>query len=132
MAASLVGSRFNRARRARTSILKSGFLKLGIFNPRNLVNGGHKSLPVRALREQHFLARSGDAEIAAAALAGLVHPPSLEPAAFLQAVKHGVERGHVKTQRSGRAGLDQLADLISMALAILHQGKNQEFSAAFF
>src|SRR5689334_9990365 len=91
MLASRVGSRFRRARRLRTSSLKSG-----IFNLRDAIDGGNKGLPGAALRTQNLFPLCREPIVTAAALLGFIHPAAFYPAALFQPVQQRVKRCHIE------------------------------------
>src|SRR5262245_40417000 len=90
-------------------------------------NSGHpiecseKVLPRLPLFVENPAARGGDFVVASSALAGLLDPTSLNPAACLEAIEHRIKRGNVKLQHAFGALLDQLRDFISVPRTILHQ-----------
>ena len=71
-------------------------------------------LPAAALRGEDLAPDRRQPVVAAAALAGLLDPLPLDPAALLEAVEERVERGDVVAQRAAGARLDQLADLVAV------------------
>ena len=70
--------------------------------------------------------------IAPPPLASFFHPSSGNESTLFQPVEQRVEGGHVELQHSVRALFDQLADFIAVPRAVLDQGENEEFCAAFF
>src|SRR6516165_6942385 len=102
MAVSRTGSRFRRARRSRTSCLKSGMLYLG-----NTVDGRDEIPPGAALGPQNLLSGSGQPVVTAPALASLVHPASFDPAALFEPVQQRIQRSHVEAHGPARTHLDQ-------------------------
>src|SRR5687767_4511441 len=57
---------------------------LGVLHAGHLAERGDEAAPVGALIREHAPAGLGDAVIAAAALAGFLDPPRLDPAAILE------------------------------------------------
>ena len=71
---------------------------------------GHERLPGVPLARQHAPALGGEpVETASSALAGFLDPPSLQPAALLETVEQGIERGDVELQLAVRQSLDLFA-----------------------
>src|SRR5688572_27595680 len=64
------------------------------------------------------------------ALAGLLHPPSLDQAAVLEPQQGGVERRQRKTQAPAGPRFDELPDLVSMPRPGLQQRQDQHLGAA--
>src|SRR5688572_9184532 len=96
---------------SRESLEASGAVQLGIFGSRDQSNGVDEFAPVVALRGEDLLAFGGEAVEAPPPLARLLDPLARDPAALLEAVEQGIERGHLELQPPARALLDQLADL---------------------
>ena len=68
---------------------------------------------------------------AAAPLARLFDPAGLEPAAALEPVQHGVERGDVEPDGAGGAGFDELRQFVAMPGAVRQQREDEQLRAAF-
>src|SRR6185436_14167839 len=109
ISASRAGVSCNPARRARRSASHSGMVHSG-----NEAHGLDEGLPCAALTGQHFSAGGSQAVETASPLSRLLHPASLQPAAFLESVEKGIERRDVKLERAVRARLNQLADLVAV------------------
>src|SRR5262249_42615495 len=90
----------------------------------------NESAPAAALGGQHLLSRGRQPVVAAPALAGLLDPAPLYPAAFFKPVQQRIQRGNVEPHHPARPDLDQLADLVAVPRAILDKRKNQQFGAA--
>src|SRR6059036_3378976 len=89
----------------------------GMVDSRDEAHRVDKGFPGLALADEDAAALGGQAVEAASSLAGLLHPPSLEPPAFFQPVEERIERRDMELQLPGRARLDQFADLISVTRA---------------
>src|SRR5262249_26966179 len=63
---------------------------------------------------------------AAPPLASLLHPAAAQPAALFEAVEERVERGDVEFQLALRLRLDQLADFVAVALALLDDRQDDQ------
>src|SRR5262245_13871273 len=100
---------------------QSGILQSGILQPRDPVDRRDERLPGAALRGQHLLTFLRQAIVAAAALPGLLHPASLEPAALFETIEQRIEGCDVEAQDSVRTHLNQFPDLITMARAGFNQ-----------
>ena len=87
--------------------------------------------PVFALFRQDRAAGLGDAVVAAPALAGLLDPASLDPAAVLEAVERGVERREREAEVAAGALFDQLRDLVAVVRFVLDHREDHDFGAAF-
>src|SRR5689334_22860456 len=101
ISASRVGWSRKRDKRFLISVFQSG-----MFDTRDAVDRLDELPPAVALGGQHLFPFGRQAVVTAAALAGVLHPAALNPAALLQAVEQGVERGDVETQTAARALLD--------------------------
>src|ERR1051325_6610731 len=86
--------------------------------------------PAPPLCGERLPALRGEPVVAAAALAGLLHPAAGDHAALLEAVEQRVERGDVEAEDAAGAGLDQLPQLVAVAGLVLQQGEDQELGAA--
>ena len=64
-----------------------------------------------------------------AALPGLLHPSSRNEPAPLEAVEHGVERRDVEPEHAARSLFDQLANLVAVHGAVLHQREDEQLGA---
>jgi hypothetical protein len=89
-----------------------------------------EGVPAAALVVEDFLAGGGEAVEAAAARARLLDPAALDEAAALEAIERRVERGDMELQGASRPCVDQLGDLIAVAIALLEEGEDQGFGAA--
>ena len=87
--------------------------------------------PVFALRRQHRAAAVGDAVIAAAALARLLHPSALDQRALFEAIERGVERRHREVHRAAGSQLDLPPDLVAVVIRFVDQREDEEIGAAF-
>src|SRR6185503_2043873 len=133
MSASRSGSPGTPPMRARTSALKSrgpGTAVSGMADAGDPVQGGEERAPAAPLRVEHLLARGRQPVEAAPPHAGLLDPLALDEAAALEAVERRVEGRDVELQRAGRSAVDQLGDLVAMAVALFEQREDQGFGAA--
>src|SRR3982751_6388312 len=101
-----------------------------MFGPRDQLNRLDELAPVITLRGEHLAAFCRQPIKAPAALAGLLDPPSRDPAALLEPIEQRVERGHFELQPPAGSLLDQLADLVAMARASLDERQDQQLGAA--
>jgi len=69
--------------------------------------------------------------VTAAALSAFFDPASMQPAASFQTVEQRVKRSYVKTYRSSRALLDELADFVAVARTRFDERKDKQFGATF-
>src|SRR5207248_7111141 len=97
---------------------------------RDPVERGEKHLPAAPLRLERAASVGGEAVEAAAARAGALHPAAVNQAAPLQAVERRVERGDMEGERAVRAALDQLGELVAVAVALLEQREDEGLGAA--
>src|SRR5262245_2123381 len=102
----------------------------GILDPCNAANRLRELLPATPLLGQNFASVRGQTVIAPPPLARLFHPTALNPATRLHPVKERIERCRLKPQSTLGALFDQLADLVTVAGAALHQREDQQFGAA--
>src|SRR5437870_7144668 len=93
ISASRSGRRRRRARRGRRSEVHSGMV-----DSRNETHRVDEDPPGVALAAKDVSAFARKRVEAAPALAGLLHPPALEPAAFFESVQQRIERGDVELQ----------------------------------
>src|SRR5215218_8687714 len=127
MSARRAGSIARSFRRSRTSCVHSCMLGL-----RDVANGGDEALPSRALDCQDLAAGRGQPVIAAAPLASLLDPATLNPAALLQAIEQRIERGDAEPYGAVRPRFDDLADLVAVAWPVLDERQDQHLGAALF
>src|SRR5262249_28390275 len=127
ISASRTGDNWSSDSRALISALKSGML-----NPGDQVDGFDELTPAGALLRQHVFARGRQAIVATAPLTWLFDPTAPNPVPFLKSIKQRIKRSDVESNRSARAQLNQLADLVSVSGTIFQQGQNHQFGAAFF
>src|ERR687883_1594761 len=100
-----------------------------MLHPRDAVDRQHELAPRTALGREHLPPLAREAVVAAAPLAGLLHPPPLDPAAPLELVEERVERGHVEPEHAAGAGLDQLAQLVAVPRLVLEQRQDHQLRA---
>jgi hypothetical protein len=67
------------------------------------------------LRRQYLLALGCQAVITSAALATLFHPSTLNPPAFLQAIKQWIKGGDIEADGTAGALLDELGNLVTVS-----------------
>jgi hypothetical protein len=99
------------------------------IEPGDAMERAEQLLPVRPLRRQHPAAVRGQPVVAAAALAGLLHPLAVDPAAPLHPVEHRVERGDVEAQDPARPLVDRPGDLVAVPLPLLERGEYEQLGA---
>src|SRR5690349_15652198 len=97
-------------------------------------SGGQESreqrFPAAALRREGLAARRSDPVETAAPQARLLDPPPLDQPTPLEAIQQRIERGHAEADLAVGALLDQLGDLVAMALLFLDQRQHQHLGAA--
>src|SRR6266550_2028303 len=125
ISSSRAGERPSPARRALTSAFQSGILNSG-----DSTDCFHELEPPVALAGQHLFAGRGEAIITPPPLPGFFHPAAANPSSFLEPVEQGIKRSDIKPQRTARAQLDQLTNVVSMPRPILDQRKNEQLRAA--
>src|ERR1019366_1083905 len=127
ISASRAGARFKSANCLRIASFQSG-----IFHSSDAADGLDERLPALPLGSQDLAPLRGQPVIAPAALAALLHPSALDPAALFQAIQQRVQRRRVKTERALRSLLDQLADFVAVAGRSLEQREPKQLRAALF
>src|SRR6185437_882471 len=124
ISSSRAGERLRLARRALTSAFQSGILDSG-----DSTDCFHELEPSIALAGQHLFAGWGETIITPSSLPGLLHPAPPNPAPFFEPVKQGVKRSDIKPERTARAQLDQLTNVVAVPRPILDQRKNEQLRA---
>ena len=120
-----------RARRARAlSSCRVMALVVTHADAGDAVQGREERAPAPALGVEDLLARGRQPVEAAPAHAGLLDPVALDQAAALEAVERRVQRRDVELQRAVGTAVDQLGDLVAVAVALLEQREDQGFGAA--
>src|SRR6476659_7334408 len=119
------GDRLSPARRDLTSAFQSGILDSG-----DSTDCFHELEPPVALAGQHLFAGRGEAIITPPPLSGLFHPPAANPSPFFESVEQGIKRSDIKPERTARAQLDQLTNVVAVPRPIFDQRKNEQFGAA--
>src|SRR5262245_39508526 len=121
----------------RMSARKSGFGVMSmsrkesrVLHPGELAERGDEAGPVGALLGEDAPAGLGDAVVTAAALARLLDPAPLDPAAILHAVERRVERGEREPEAAIRALLDEPRDLVPVMALVLDEGENHHLGAS--
>src|SRR5438552_5014011 len=125
ISSSRAGERPRLARRALISLRKSGILDSG-----DSTDCFHELEPPVALAGQHLFAGRGQAIITPPPLPGLFHPASANPSPFFEPIEQGIKRSDIKSERTPRAQLDQLTNIVSMPRPILDQRKNEQLRTA--
>src|SRR3712207_5459433 len=98
-----------------------------MFDSRDASDGLDELKPRVALRRQNLLALGRQAVVAASALARLLDPATLNPAALLKPVEQRVERRDVEAQQPARALLDEAPDLVAVARAVFDEREDEQF-----
>src|SRR5262245_18858495 len=83
-----------------------------------------------ALRLQHLLAGWREPVVPAPALARLLDPAALDPAALLEAIQQRIERRDAELQHTARARFDQLAEVVAVARLILDERQDEQLRAS--
>src|SRR5690242_8355364 len=99
-------------------------------DPGDLLERVNEFAPHAAARAEHFAATRGQLVEAAPPLTGLLHPSAGDPALFLELVQEGIERRRLEAQFAAGSVLDDLRELISMAIGAVEDRQYQEFGAA--
>src|SRR6266571_7737197 len=86
--------------------------------------------PFVTLRGKHLPAVGGQPVVASPPLSGFLDPAAIDPAALLQPVEEGIERGDVEAQRALGARLDEFVDFVAVPVSFLDQGENQQLGTA--
>src|SRR6185436_16026092 len=102
-----------------------------MFGSGDVLDGVDEFPPVVALRGEHAPPFGGEPVEAPPPLAGLLDPASRDPAALLEAVEEGIERGDLEADPSVGSLLDQLADLVAVARTGLDEREDEELGAPF-
>src|SRR5262249_53314666 len=87
----------------------------GRLHAGDAADGSRELAPGGALRREDVGARRREAVIAAAALARLLDPAPLDPAALLEPIEERIQRRDAERQHAAGPRLDQLAQLVAMA-----------------
>src|SRR5262245_10697711 len=103
----------------------------GLAQPRDAVEGREEAVPAAALTEERLFTLRGETVETPTPLAALLDPAPLDQAAALEAVEDRVERGDVELQRAAGSAIDQLGQLVAVAVALLEQRHDQHLGAAF-
>src|SRR4029077_4505465 len=119
-------SRSGRSRIPTRRFLTSSF-QSRIFHSCHPVHCSYKFLPFLALLGECELPGGREPIVAAASLIRPLHPASLDPATSVEAGQKGIKRGDMEVQGSARAGVDELADVVSVPRLGFQQRQNQEF-----
>src|SRR3954467_3173314 len=123
--------RSSRHARGRGLSNRAAYVPLCVLAAGDLGQRGDEAAPVGALLDEHAPPRVGNPVVAAAALAGLFHPPALDPAAIFEAIERRVERGERELQAAAGPLLDQLGDLVAVMALVFDDGENHDLGAAF-
>src|SRR5712692_8120584 len=75
--------------------------------------------PLVPLSGQHLSALGGQPVVASPSLPGFLHPAAFDPAALLQPVEEGIERGDVEAQRAVGTRLDEFVDFVAVPVSCL-------------
>jgi hypothetical protein len=102
-----------------------------MFLTRDSVDCMHKIGPTVALVFQHFLPVGSELIVAPSALSRPFDPSPSDEAPPFEAVEQWVERGNIEFEETLRALFDQLADLITVAWAVLDEREDEQFRTAF-
>src|SRR5688572_27549172 len=111
--------------RARSSARQSD-----IFDPRDPAHGRREVLPRIALRREDAPALARQAIEPAPPLARALDPAALQPAPRFEPVQQRVQGRHLEPDLTARAFVDEAADLVAMAGAMLDQRQDHELRAA--
>src|SRR5882724_2150832 len=125
ISSSRAGERLSSARRALTSAFQSGILNSG-----DSTDCFHELEPSVTLAGEHLFAGRGEAIITSPPLPCLFHPAAANPSPFFESVEQGIKRSDIKPERTARAQLDQLTNVVAVPRPILDQRKNEQLRAA--
>jgi hypothetical protein len=98
-----------------------------MFLSRNSADCKHKIGPAAALVFQHFLSYGSEPIVSASALSLPLDPSPSDEASLFEAVEQWVERGNIEFEEPLRALFDQLANLITVAWALLNKREDKQF-----
>src|SRR5215471_1389011 len=98
-----------------------------MFLPCDSGDRKHKIGPAIALVLQHFLSFGSEPIVAPSALSVLFDPSPSDEASLFEAVEQWVERGNIEFEETFRALFDQLANLITVAWALLNKREDKQF-----
>src|SRR3954453_9194412 len=123
--------RFTRVFQSCRGVMRSPLRRSsGVLHDGELSERGDEPRPVGALLGEHLPAGLGDAVVAAAALAGLLDPAALDPAAVLEPVEGRVEGGEREAQPAIGPLLDQLRDLVPVVALVFDNREDDQLGAA--
>src|SRR5262245_32187283 len=106
-------------RRSGATCWRTSALKSRIAEPRGLLHRPHEGAPALAPFIEHFPPFDRQPVVAAAALAGLLHPASGNQATALEPIEHRIERRRLKRHSTlGPRGNPQ-GDLVAVAWTTL-------------
>src|SRR5439155_24908006 len=102
----------------------------GMTDPCHAVEGQEERFPDGPLLEEHLATGGGEPVIAAAPLAGAFYPAAFDQPLVFEAIERGVQRRGVKSDRAARPFVDQAADVVTVALALVEQCQDEHLRAA--
>src|SRR6266850_5469625 len=102
-----------------------------MLGPRDPVHRLDERRPGALLPAEHLPPRGRQLVVAAAALRRLLDPATLDEPPRLEAIEKGIERGDVEAERAARPRLDELADLVAVAGALLDEREDEKLGGAF-
>src|SRR5687767_1177697 len=98
--------------------------------PRGFGEGEHERFPAVALAREDAASFGGEAIAAAPALARPFDPAPEDPAALLELVEQGIERGDMEGQQPVRPPRDLARDVVAVELPVLERRQDQNLGAA--
>ena len=104
----------------------------GMFASRDQPDGLDELVPGLALSRQHTLTCRRQPIEAAPALARLLDPRPLDPAALFEAIEQRIERVEVEHQPPARLRLDELAEFIAVPGSGYQHRQEEQFGGALF
>src|SRR5437660_3982497 len=107
-------------------------LKSGMAEARDAIERDEKRLPHAALAREHLAASRRQSIVPAAPLARPLHPAAFDEAVVFKTVEGRIERRDVEGDRARRPRVDQAADLVAVARALVEEREDQELGAAAF
>src|SRR5437870_13552234 len=94
------------------------------------IDSADELAPAVALLGEDGGASRRELVVAAAALARLLDPAPLNPAALLEAVEQRIQRRDAEAEHAARARLDQLAQLVAVARLRFDERQDEQLGAA--
>src|SRR6476469_10067603 len=101
-----------------------------MLHPRHARDGAGKRPPRVALRVQNLATVGGEPVVPPPALAGFLHPASLNPAPGLEPVQLRIEGGDLELNAPFGPDLDQPGYVVAMARLLPYEREDEQFRAS--